>query len=168
MYPCEQMESGFTLVELVSILAINGILMIAFATILIINEDNSATLLRRLNIHNDMQIFDTYINKNLLSTISDSVFIYIDSTAEQAGIYSNTGKILVMKDNVGNSFRITSINNQLWWEKNNDISTPLTSVAQSLTFSKSMPLNQNYVEMAVTLVNATDSLRYVKSFTSRN
>ena len=161
-------EQGFTFVELSSVLAINAILVITFATILFMSQKQSRTIQHRIDSQRDMLILDKLVHHHLLKSFSDSLFIYVDESSEQAQTPSNSGAILVTIDADSNSYRITSDNNQLVWEKNAMTLHPVTASIAGLNFSKSPATGYKYIEIAMNLYQETDTVRYVKSFIPRN
>ncbi len=161
-------EQGFTFVELSSVMVINAILIIAFASILYMNQTQSSTIQHSIESQRDMLILDKFVHNHLLKTFSDSLFIYVNDSSEQAQIPSNNGAIMVTKDSDNNSYRITSDNNQLVWEKNATVLYPLTASISDLNFSRSPATGNKYVEIAINLYQETDTVRYVKSFIPRN
>ena len=161
-------EQGFTLVELSSVLVINSILVITFATILYMNQKQSRSIQHSIDTQRDMLILDKFVHNHLLKTFSDSLFIYVDESSEQAQTPANSGVILVTKDPDGNSYRITSNNNQLVWEKNATTLYPVTAAIADLNFSRSPATGNKYIEIEMNLYQETDTVRYVKSFIPRN
>jgi len=161
-------EQGFTFVELSSVMVINAILIITFATILYMIQKQSSTIQHSVDSLRDMLILDKFVHNHLLKTFSDSLFIYVDESSEQAQTPSNSGAILVTKDSDGNSYRISSDNNQLVWEKNATVLYPVTASIAGLNFSRSPATGNKYIEIAMNLYQTTDTVRYVKSFIPRN
>jgi len=161
-------EQGFTFVELSSVMVINAILIITFATILYMIQKQSSTIQHSVDSLRDMLILDKFVHNHLLKTFSDSLFIYVDESSEQAQTPSNSGAILVTKDSDGNSYRISSDNNQLVWEKNATTLHPVTASIAGLNFSRSPATGYKYIEIAMNLYQETDTIRYVKSFIPRN
>ena len=154
--------------ELSSVLVINAILVITFATILYMVQKQSSTIQHSIDSQRDMLILDKFVHNHLLKTFSDSLFIYVDESSEQAQTPANSGAILVTKDIDGNSYRISSDNNQLVWEKNATVLHPVTASIAGLNFSRSPATGNKYIEMAMNLYQTTDTVRYVKSFIPRN
>ncbi len=164
----DRQQGGFTVIELSSVLVVNGILAVAFASILYINQDHSASIQRKIDIHNDIKVLNSHINSFLLRASASSILIYSDSDAEDAGTPSNSGTILTAGDFAGDSLRISASGNQLVWQKNATTINPLTSSVNGLTFSRNEVINPGYYHMMVNLVQNTDTMQYVKSFTPRN
>ncbi len=154
--------------ELSSVLAINAILVITFATILFMNQKQSRAIQHSIDSQRDMLILDKLVHHHLLKSFSDSLFIYVDESSEQAQTPSNSGAILVTIDADSNSYRITSDNNQLVWEKNTTTLHPVTASIAGLNFSRSPATGYKYIEIAMNLYQETDTVRYVKSFIPRN
>ena len=161
-------EQGFTLVELSSVLVINSILVITFATILYMTQKQSRSIQHSIDTQRDMLILDKLVHNHLLKTFSDSLFIYVDESSEQAQTPANSGVILVTEDPDSNTYRITSDNNQLVWEKNATTLYPVTASIADLNFSRSNTPGDEYIEIEMNLYQETDTVRYVKSFIPRN
>ena len=154
--------------ELSSVLVINSILVITFATILYMTQKQSRSIQHSINTQRDMLILDKLVHNHLLKTFSDSLYIYVDESSEQAQTPANSGVILVTEDIGSNTYRITSDNNQLVWEKNTTTLYPVTASIADLNFSRSNTFGDEYIEIEMNLYQETDTVRYVKSFIPRN
>lgn len=154
--------------ELSSVMVINSILIITFATILYMSQKQSSSIQHNIDSQRDMLILDKLVHNHLLKTYSDSLFIYVDESSEQAQTPASSGAILVTKDPDSNSYRITAANNQLVWEKNALTLQPVTASIAGLNFNRSNAPGDEYIEIEMNLYQETDTVRYVKSFSPRN
>lgn len=161
-------QEGFTLVELSTGMVAGTILVLAFTSILVFSRNQSTAATQRVNALQDVWVLDEYIHKQLIKTMSDSVLIYADSTAEQSDSPSNSGSILRTADIDGNSYRIATSNQSLTWEINGTSYNPVDAKIPSLSFQESSSSSGKKVNMGITFLSGEDTLAYEWIITFRN
>lgn len=161
-------EHGFTLVELSTGMVAGTILILTFASVLVLSRQETSAATRRVNALHDVWVVDEFMHNQLSKTMSDSVKIYADSTAEQSGSPASTGSILRAADGDGNSYRIAISNQTLNWTTNGLIHNPVDADVTTLSFSEDNSSSGKRITMGITLLSGGNTLDYEWIIAFRN
>jgi len=161
-------ENGFTLVELSSAMVASTILVIAFASILVFINNQIFSAAGRVDLQRDIAMFDRYLREQMLFTESDSLIIYADALAEQNGLASNSGSILVTQDINDNQYRLALLDQYLEWSKNTLSYEPVEARVLDLNFEKSGSFQRPGIAINMSLFNNNDTLNCEWNLAFRN
>lgn len=151
-------EKGFTLIELTSAMTAGAILVVSFASILVLSTKQSSAIGRRVALQQDVIVLNGYIREQLLNMIGDSLLIYTDTTAENNGITSNSGSIITTEDIDGNQYRLALSNQHLDWQKNGLSHQPVDAEVLTLNFQKRSSSIGKRVDLSITFFEEEDTV----------
>ncbi|MFQ6675708.1 MAG: type II secretion system protein J [Fidelibacterota bacterium] len=161
-------EGGFTLVELSTAMAAGSLLVLAFASIMVLTRRQWDAVSLRVNSFQDVMVLNGYVHKQLSAAIGDSTRIYADAAAEAANSPSTSGTILRTRDVDGRTYRIGTSGQILTWDIDGQTHNPMDSRVTDLQFQESNSPTGKKVDMTVAFESGEDTLVYEWSVHFRN
>jgi len=164
----QRSNSGFTLVELISAMAASMILVFGFSSVIVFARSELTKTNTRVGLSYDQVLINRYVRTKLTSTISDSMQIFTDASAEAAATTSTTGPILraVAADSTVYHLDITS--NTLQWMVDSTTHTPADCNIANLVFTEQTGNHGKILNIDMDLCSVTDTLACQWSITLRN
>ncbi|MCF7808006.1 MAG: prepilin-type N-terminal cleavage/methylation domain-containing protein [Candidatus Marinimicrobia bacterium] len=161
-------STGTTLPEIMIALVIAGIVAIGYGSMLLYTRTMYNNTVIRSQLSQDALIIDQYIRSNLTLQISDSLKIYADSTAENAGTPSSSGTVMraMRIDNTVDHVEV--ISSQLVWEIDSLQHYPIDSDVASILFTSYAGNNTDMLDVDIQLVESTDTLDLTWTVSIRN
>lgn len=149
---------GTTLPEIMIALAIAGIVAVGYSSTLMYTRNMYNDTVLRSQLSQDTFIIDKYIRNELTLQVSDSLSIYVDSTAEKAGTTSNSGTILRSVRPNGTVDHIEVISSSLVWGIDSLLHYPVDSDVSSILFTKRNGYSKTLLDLSLQLAADTDTL----------
>ena len=162
-------NNGFSLIELTSAMVASAILMIGFGSVILMSRNQLTATNTRVGLGYDQVIIDRYVRTKLTSTVSDSMRIYADSTAEVANTTSSSGTILRAVDADSTIYYLKLSNNTLLWVTDDSIThNPVDSHISDLLFTERTGNIGKILNVSMNLISNDDTLSVAWSLTLRN
>jgi len=162
-------QSGFTLSELLAAIATSSVVILAFGSALMFTRNEFSAASDRVGLAQDAVIVDRYVRNKLTIGLSDSLSIYADASAEQAGLTSETGTILrlVLPDTTVHHISLN--NHRLVWIVDDSITHyPVDADVQNLVFRERDGNMGKLLDVSMEVCSPTDTLEYAWDITLRN
>lgn len=160
---------GFSLIELTSAMVASAILMLGFGSVILMSRNQLTATNTRVGLGYDQVIIDRYVRTKLTSTVSDSMRIYADSTAEVANTTSSSGTILRAVDADSTTYHLKLSNNTLLWVTDDSIThNPVDSRISDLLFTERTGNIGKILNVSMKLISDDDTLSVAWSLTLRN
>lgn len=162
-------NSGTTLVELAIAMVIASIVAIGFTSTLMYTRLMYADTQTHSILSQDAFVIDRYVRNKLTLQLSDSMTIYVDEAAEDAGSPSSSGTILrsVQPDSTVNHLYVE--NSDLVWTVDATQHNPVDSEVSQLNFTRRTGNTKEILDIFMQLVaNQEDTLEIEWQITLRN
>jgi len=163
-------ESGFSLVELSSAIVSGGILLLTFFTLMVYGRNETDKISENVKLVNDSILLDGFFSQLSYDFPGDSINIFIDSSAEDAGTTNLTGSILKSSDSDGNSIRFAVLDSILSVLVNGTNSISLDQQVTTLAFTKDTitPNGSTTIQIAIDLLTNGKTKNMVWKYACRN
>lgn len=161
-------NKGFSLVELSSAMFASFLLVLGFSSVLMFSRKQLSDTSTRVALGYDQVIIDNYIRTKLTSTVSDSMQIFADSTAEANSTTSSSGTILRAVDADSTVFHLDITNNTLEWTVDSIIHVPVDSDISNLLFTERTGTYGKVLDVTMDLCSEEDTLSVAWTITLRN
>jgi prepilin-type N-terminal cleavage/methylation domain-containing protein len=160
---------GFSLVELTSAMVASAILVLGFGSVIVMSRQQLTDTNTRVGLGYDQVIIDRYVRTKLTSTVSDSMRIYADSTAEASNTTSTSGTILRAVDADSTIYHLNLANNTLLWVTDDSVThNPVDCEIRDLLFVERVGNINKILNVSMKLVSDEDTLAVAWTLTLRN
>jgi hypothetical protein len=159
---------GFSLVELLSAMAASMILVLGFSSVILLSRQQLTDTNTRVGLGYDQVLIDRYVRTKLTSTVSDSMKIYADLTAEGNDVTSSTGTILRAVDADSTVYHLSINNNTLAWLVDSTNHNPIDCTVNNLAFREKDGHHGKILDISMDLVSDSDTLACAWTITLRN
>jgi len=160
--------SGFSLVELISAMAASLILVLGFSSVILLSRQQLTDTNIRVGLGYDQVLIDRYVRTKLTSTVSDSMLIFADQTAEGNGVSSSTGTILRAVDADSTVYHLQITGNALEWTIDSTTHSPIDCFVSNLAFVERTGNHGKILALSMDLVSESDTLACAWTITLRN
>ncbi len=161
-------EFGFSLVELISAMAASMILILGFSSVIVFSRSQLTQTNIRVGLSYDQVLMDRYVRTKLTSTISDSMQIYADATAEESSTTSTSGTILRAVDADSTVYHLGMSSNTLEWMIDSTSHIPVDAHISDLLFTERVGNFGKILDVNMNLCSADDTLSVAWTITLRN
>ncbi len=161
-------SKGFTLVELSSAMTASMILVLGFSSVIVFSRQQLTATNIRVGLSYDQLLIDKYVRTKLTSTISDSMQIFADASAEANATTSTSGTILRAVDADSTVYHLDISNSVLLWMVDSTIHSPIDAEIVDLLFTERTGNHGKILDISMNLCSAEDTLTCAWSITLRN
>ncbi len=161
-------NKGFSLIELTSAMLASSILALGFGSIIVFSRAQLTATNVRVSLAYDQVLIDRYVRTKLTSTISDSMQIFIDASAEASATTSTTGTILRAVDADSTVYHLDITSNTLLWMVDSTVHNPVDCDIADLVFTEKVGNFGKILDVDMNLITENDTLALAWSITLRN
>ena len=149
---------GTTLVEMMVAMTIASVVAIGYSSVLMFTRDMYNETKVRSQLSQDTYIVDQYVRKKLTLQITDSLKIYANTAAEDAGTTSSSGTILrsVRPDSTVDHLEVVS--SSLVWKVDSLTHYPIDSEVANILFTQRAGYRKIFLEISMQLIESSDTL----------
>ena len=159
---------GFTLVELISAMTASMILVMGFGSVIVFARSQLTQTNVRVGLNYDQVLIDRYVRTKLTTTVSDSMQIFVDASAEASSTTSTTGSILRAVDADSTVYHLDITSSTLQWMVDSTTHTPVDCEVSDLVFTERTGNHSKLLTLNLNLCSAGDTLACAWSITLRN
>ena len=161
-------HAGFSLVELTSAMAASLILVLGFSSVILLSRQQLNDTNIRVGLGYDQVLIDRYVRTKLTSTVSDSMAIYADQSAESNKATSSSGTILRAVDADSTVYHLWINGSTLEWTIDSTVHHPIDCNVSNLLFTENTGNHGKILNLSMNLCSEGDTLACEWTMTLRN